>query len=133
MSVYDRLEGVTWLFRGVPAESEAEVKDVDAIGEVRPPRPERIGERWRDFHLAGATQTGYTSWTTDLSIAVAAAESTSDAEGLSGLVVIFRVRIDSISEGRLYEGREDEEEWLIEGPVEDVTVSHDEANDEQYD
>ena len=124
------LEGVVWLYRGVPSQSD-EVDDVRTVSEVRPPRPERIGEYWRQVHVAGDTRTGYTSWTTDESLAQAAAEDCIDEEGLTGGVVIFRVRVASIDEKRLFEGREDEDEWLIQGTVEEVEISDGESEDEE--
>jgi len=125
-----QLAGSIWLYRGVPCESP-EVEDVRAIGEVRPPRPDRIGEYWRQLHVHGDTETGYTSWTTDRSIAEAAAQASSDIYGLSGETVIFRVRRDSISEGRIFPGLEDEDEWLIEGIVEGVIISESAADEEE--
>jgi len=77
------------------------------------------------------TETGYTSWTTDRSIAEAAAQASSDIYGLSGETVIFRVRRDSISEGRIFPGLEDEDEWLIEGIVEGVIISESAADEEE--
>jgi hypothetical protein len=122
----------TWLYRGMPCESP-EVDDVQAIGEVRPPRPDRIGEYYRQVHIHGDTETGYTSWTTDRSIAEAAAEDSSDNYNFSGLKVIFRVRVDSISEERIFPGRDDEDEFLIEGTVEEVSISESAADDEEED
>ena len=124
----DPLANVTWLYRGVPLES-LEVEDVQAIGEVRPPRPDRTGERWRQFHVMGDTQTGYTSWTKDRDMAEEFAQFS--GSGLSGRVVIFRVRVDSIPEERLCQGREDEAEFLIEGAVEEVSISASAADEEE--
>jgi hypothetical protein len=115
----------------VPAESP-EVADVKTDGEVHPPRPDRVGDYWRQVHMAGMTETGYTSWTTNRSIAEDASESCSDGEGLSGRIIIFRVRIDSLDATRLFDGRADEDEYLIEGTVENVTVSES-ASDEEDD
>jgi hypothetical protein len=120
----------TWLYRGVPRES-LEVADVRSMGEVRPPRPDRVGEVWREFHVHGATETGYTSWTTERSIAEDAAHFFSEAPGLSGDVVIFRVRVDAIAEQRIFPGLEDEAEYLIEGTVEGVSLST--GDDEEED
>ncbi len=103
-----------------------------ANGEVYPPRPDLRGERCRHFHLSGTTETAYTSWTLDRSIAEEAARSRARNEGLTGLLVIFRVRISKVLEGRLFPGREDEAEYLIEGTVEDVEFSED-ASDEEDD
>lgn len=112
-----------WLYRGVPKESP-EVKVVIACGEVRPPRPDLAGPEWLEQHIwGGATDTAYTSWTSDKSFAVAAAEAMSEDCGLSGQVRIFRVSVASIEEERFVEGREDESEWLIQGIVEDVSVT----------
>lgn len=122
-------EDEVWLYRGVPAESP-EVTDVEYDGEVRPQRPERVGEYWRHMHVAGDTQTGYTSWTTDRSIAEAAAEASSDDNSLSGQVQIFRVKIDTLEDNRVFEGRADEEEYLIAGTVENVEFSDDPADEE---
>src|SRR5579859_3321320 len=124
------LEGVVWLYRGVPSESD-EVEDVRSISEIRPPRPERVGEYWRQIHVAGDTRTGYTSWTTDRSLAEAAAEASVEDSGISGGVSIFRLRVASIPENRLFQGRDDDDEWLIEGTVEDVEISESETDDEE--
>ena len=107
------------------------MEGVCALGEIRPPRPERIGEYWRHVHMHGATETGYTSWTTDRSIAEAAAEDSSNNFDWSGLIVIFRVRVGALSEERVFPGRNDEDEYLIEGTVEEVGVSENAADDEE--
>jgi len=65
------------------------------------------------------------SWTTDRSIAEELAQYASREAGLSGRVVIFRVRISRIEEGRIYEGEAREDEYLIEGAVENVLFSED--------
>ncbi len=121
------MSDVIWLYRGVPLES-TEVEDVHAVGEVRPPRPDRIGERWRQFHVLGDTQTGYTSWTPSRDMAEEFAQFSDSC--LSGQVVIFRVRVASIPEDRLFQGREDEAEFLLEGTVEEVSISESAADDE---
>lgn len=124
------LEEATWLYRGVPVES-SEVADVNACGEIRPPRPERIGEYWQHVQMCGDTETGYTSWSADRDIAEAAAQDASDNFNLSGRIVIFRVCVDSLSEERMFPGREDEDEILIEGTVEDVAISKSAADEEE--
>lgn len=86
----DLSEEHTWLYRGVPVES-VEVVDVDNNGQVRPPRPDRIGAEWQRRHSIGMTETGYTSWSTDRSLAEAAANSCCDYEGLSGQIKVLRV------------------------------------------
>jgi hypothetical protein len=78
------------------------------------------------------TDTGYTSWSTDRSIAEAAALACSDDEGLSGQIRIFRVRVNTLDPDRVFEGRADEDEYLIEGTVENVEFSKD-ATDEEDD
>lgn len=131
----DSLEGFTWLYRGVPVEAEDEIEDVEYSGEVRPARPDRVGEVWRQRHSAGMTQTGYTSWTTERSFAVEAARACSEEdERLSSLIRVFRVRISTLDlELRVFEGRADEDEYLIEGTVENVEFSEDEADEEDDD
>jgi len=116
----------------VPAESP-EVADVESIEEVRPPRPDRVGEDWRHRHIAGMTDSGYTSWSSDRSIAEAAASACSDCEGLSGQIRIFRVRVAALVEEKVYEGRSDEDEYLIEGTVENVEFSEGLADEEDDD
>jgi hypothetical protein len=107
------------------------VEDVESCAEVRPPRPDRVGDDWRHRHSAGlTTDTGYTSWSTDRSIAEAAASACSDDEGLSGQFRIFRVRIRTLDLERVFEGRADEDEYLIEGTVENVEFSEDAADEE---
>jgi hypothetical protein len=128
----ESLEDYTWLYRGVPAESP-EVEDVAANGEVYPRRPGYIGEYARYCHsINEMTDTGYTSWTTDPGIAEELAKYASKEAGLSGSVVIFQVRISTIEEGRIYEREEREDEYLIEGPVENILFSED-AEDEDDD
>jgi hypothetical protein len=128
----DSLEGYTWLFRGVPAES-SEVEDVASNGEVYPRRPGNVGEYARYCHsINEMTDTGYTSWTTDPGIAAELAQYASREVGLSGRVVIFRVPISTIEEGRIYEGEAREDEYLIEGTVESVLFLED-AEDEEDD
>ena len=122
----DPLADVIWLYRGVSREAP-EVEDVHAVGEVHPPRPDRRGERWRQFHVLGDTQTGYTSWTTDRNMAEEFAQFGSSGSGAE--MVIFRVRVDSTPEERLFQGREDEAEFLIEGTIEEVSIS--ESADEE--
>ncbi len=125
----DSLEEYTYLYRGVPVESP-EVDSVTYFEEVRPPRPDRVGEEWRYRHSAGATETGYTSWSTDRSIAEAAAEACADDEGLTGQIRVFRVRIETLDLERVFEGRADEDEYLIEGTVENVEFSRDQVDEE---
>ena len=97
-----------------------------ANGEVYPRRPGYIGEYARYCHIINEmTDTGYTSWTTDRGIAEELAQYASREAGLSGRVVIFRVRISTIEEGRIYEGEAREDEYLIEGTVENVLFSED--------
>ena len=117
----------SWLFRGVPLESP-EVKDVRATGELMPLRLDRIGEKWREFHSAGYTETAYTSWTSDRSIAVAAAIDMSDSESLGRQIVVFRVPYRDVA-NRCFSGRDDESEFLIEGRVEGVVISSGEVED----
>ncbi len=126
--MYDPLADVVWLYRGVPAESP-EVENVHTVGEIRPPRPDRIGERWRQFHVLGDTQTGYTSWTTERNMAEEFAQFSGSSS--SGEAAIFRVRVDSIPEERVFQGREDEAEFLIEGTVEEVSISESAAEEEE--
>lgn len=125
----DSLADHTWFYRGVPAESP-EVADVAANGEVYPRRPGNVGEYARYCHRVNEmTDTGYTSWTTERGTAEELAHYASREAGLSGRVVIFRVRISSIEEGRIYQGEAAEDEYLIEGTVEDVSFSEGEADD----
>ena len=50
---------------------------------------------------------------------------------LSGQMVIFRVRVASMPEERLFQGRDDEAEFLLEGTVEEVSISESAADDEE--
>ena len=121
----DSLWDYAWLYRGVPAESP-ELEDVAANGEIYPRRPGNIGEYARYCHIVNEmTDTGYTSWTTDRGIAEELAEYASREAGLSGRVVFFRVRISTIAESRIYEGEAREDEYLIEGTVENILFSED--------
>src|SRR5437870_3547289 len=76
----ESLEEATWLWRGVPLESP-EVADVRYCNEVHPCRPDRTGDGWRHRHMSGDTETGYTSWSSERSFAVAAAEASSETSG----------------------------------------------------
>jgi len=128
----DSLEDYTWVYRRVPAESP-EAEDVAANGEVYPRRPGYVGEYARYCHsINEMTDTGYTSWTTDPGIAEELAQYASREAGLSGRVVIFQVEISTIEQGRIYEGEAREDEYLIEGTVENVLFSED-AEDEDDD
>lgn len=53
-----------------------------------------------------------------------------ELEDLDERVTILRVRIDSLDERRLFQGRDDEYEYLIEGTVEGVDFSNDAAEDD---
>lgn len=118
-----------WLYRGVPAESP-EVADVEAVGEIEPPRPDRRGEYWRWVHtFGGDTDTAYTSWSSDPSIARDFAEQSASRMGLSGRTAMFRVRIDDLNRDQVYEGRGDEFEFLIEGRIENVRLLEDDEED----
>ncbi len=59
------------------------------------------------------------------------AEESSDDLNLSGQVVIFRVRVDSLSLDQVFQGREDEDEYLIQGTVEEVSLSEGYEDDEE--
>lgn len=82
--------------------------------------------------MAGMTDPGYTSWTTDRSFAEAAASACVDEAGLFGHIRIFRVRISTLDLDLVFEGRADEEEYLLEGVLEGVEFSE-EASDEEED
>ena len=121
-----------WLFRGVPKESR-EFEDVNATGEVEPPRPDRTGASYRRRHsMNGDNETGYTSWTDDYSIACDVAQEISSSPNLSGEYVVFRVRFNSLDPDKIFEGRADEAEYLIEGTVENVEIAdgHEDEVDE---
>ena len=79
--------------------------------------------------MLGYTDTAYTSWSAERSIAETMASLTIEQEGLGGGVVIFRVRAATIDFARLFPGCDDEQEWLIEGRVEGVELS--ELEDEE--
>jgi hypothetical protein len=128
----DSLEGFTCLYRGVPEESK-EVVDVEANGEVYPRRPGYVGEYARYCHsINEMTDTGYTSWTTERVTAEELAQYASREAGLSGQIVIFEVPIVTVEIDRIFEGEAREDEYLIEGTVENVTFSED-ADDEEAD
>ena len=127
------VDGHTWLYRGIPSESD-EVNSVRLDGEVIPARPDRTGENWRRRHtMLNETDTAYTSWTTDRSIAAAASSSMAEGEELSGQIRILRVRLDALSDDRVFQGRDDEYEYLIEGTVEGVEFSDDSSTEEESD
>lgn len=60
-----------------------------------------------------------------------AAEATSDEQTLSGQIVVFRVRVSGLSRKRIVSGREDEDEYLIQGRIEEVSISSSEVEDEE--
>src|SRR5437660_257695 len=102
-----------WLFRGVFLRSPGEdwMRDED---EIVPPRPDRIGSEWRHKHRNGDTETAYTSWSTNWETARMFGEEARSDSRAPGQVVVFRVRIDTLT-NRGYYGRDDEDEILIEG------------------
>jgi hypothetical protein len=114
-------DGHLWLFRGYFLRSPDQdwMRDED---EMVPPRPDRVGPEWRREHVYGNTETAYTSWSTNWEIArMFAQEARSDMQA-PGEVVVFRVRIDTLT-NRGYRGRDDEDEVLIEGTVQNVEIS----------
>jgi hypothetical protein len=90
--------------------------------QVFPPRPDLVGRHWRQNHCNGDTNTAYTSWSTDRETARMFGEEAQSDIIAPGEVVVFRVRIETLI-NKVYRGREDEYEVLIEGTVEDVEVS----------
>jgi len=64
-------------------------------------------------------------------MAETAGEASSYNYNLSGRIVIFRVRLASISRDRIFLGLEDEDEVLIEGTVEDIIISNSPADEEE--
>lgn len=44
---------------------------------------------------------------------------------------MFRVRLEAIQEDRIFLGRDDEFEFLIQGQIEDVSISDSEVDDEE--
>lgn len=134
----ESLEGQPWLYRGVPEESP-EVADVEYSGEVHPLRPGCIGADARNDHsVHEMTDSGYTSWSKDRDTAIElgryASRNARDSRGrrLSGKVLVFKVRVSTIDEERIFEAEAAEDEYLIEGTVENVEFSED-ADDDDYD
>jgi hypothetical protein len=119
-----------WLFRGVFLRSPDEdwMRDED---EIVPPRPDRIGWDWRRKHVSGDTETAYTSWSTNWETARMFGEEACSDTRARGEVVVFRVRIDALT-NRGYYGRDDEDEFLIEGRVEGVEISTGLEEEEEY-
>ena len=100
--------------------------DVAANGEVYPRDRDKVGEYARYCHrINEMTDTAYTSWTTDRAIAEELARYSSNEADLSGRIVIFKVRVSTIEADRIYEGEAREDEYLIEGIVENVLCSTD--------
>src|SRR5262249_43823427 len=110
-----------WLFRGVFLRSPEDdwMRDED---EVVPPRLDLVGRYWRREHVRGNTETAYTSWSTNWETARMFAEEGRSDTRTGGEVVVFRVRIETLT-NRGYFGRGDEDEILIEGRVDDVEIS----------
>ncbi len=117
----DCLEQHRWLFGGVFLRSPDDdwMRDEN---EIVPPRPDPVGWHWRHQHINGNTDTAYTSWSTNWETAHMFGEEARTDARVRGEVVIFRVRIDALT-NRVYHGRDDEDEILIEGSVEDVEIS----------
>jgi hypothetical protein len=90
--------------------------------EIVPLRPDRVGSDWRDVHRIGDTETAYTSWSTNWGTARMFGEEARDDDKVPGEVVVFRVRIDTLTNHGYY-GRDGEDEILIEGRVEGVEDS----------
>lgn len=84
------------------------------------------------------TDSGYTSWSKDRDTAIElgryASRNARDSRGrrLSGKVLVFKVRVSTIDEERIFEAEAAEDEYLIEGTVENVEFSED-ADDDDYD
>lgn len=134
----ESLSDYEWLYRGVPKDSyEASTAEVD--GEVIPPVPGMVGEEVRNAHINDEqTESGYTSWTTNLDTADYFAKRAAnvansrvrhrlryrvgDGKPISYRIVILQVRIDTLDDRKLFEGRCEEGEWLIEGTVENVEI-----------
>src|SRR5271156_4684659 len=97
-----------WLFRGVFLHSPDQdwMRDED---EIVPPRPDLVGWHWRQQHRNGDTETAYTSWSTNWETARMFGEETRSDTKARGEVVVYRVRIDTLT-NRGYYGREDEDE-----------------------
>ncbi len=123
-------EGHRWLFRGVFLCSPEDdwLRDLD---EIVPPRRDRVGPEWRDMHRRGGTDTGYTSWSMNWETARMFGEESRDDAQAPGEVVVFRVRIDALT-NRAFFGRDDEDEILIEGTVEGVELSTGLEDEEEY-
>jgi hypothetical protein len=114
-------EGHRWLFRGVFLGSPGDDWMRDE-SEIVPPRPDRVGWHWRHQHINGDTDTAYTSWSTNWETARMFGDEARSGAQVRGEVVVFRVRIDTLTNRGDY-GRDDEDEILIEGSVEDVEIS----------
>lgn len=138
VSLCESISDWDWLYRGAPKASY-EAISAESDGEVMPPRPELVGEDVRNAHIHGEqTESGYTSWTTNLDTAEYFARRAAKAanrrtrrryrsgvgtgEPISYEIVILRVRIDTLDSNKLFEGRCEEGEWLIEGRVENVEI-----------
>ncbi len=110
-----------WLFRGVflrsPDDDWLRYED-----EIVPLRPDRVGPEWRDNHRNDDTETAYTSWSTHWETARLFGDEARDDASMPGVVVVFRVQIHTLT-NRVYFGRADEDEYLIEGRVCGVEIS----------
>src|SRR6266702_1309877 len=96
-------EEYRWLFRGVFLRSPDQdwMRDED---EIVPPRPDRVGQDWRQKHANDDTDTAYTSWSTNWETARMFGEEARSDTQARGAVVVFRVRIDTLA-NRGYYGR----------------------------
>jgi hypothetical protein len=120
---------------GFFAESSCVFPDDDWMrdeGEIVPPRPDRVGRDWRDQHRSGGTETAYTSWSTNWETARMFAEEARDDAQVPGEVVVFRVRIDTLT-NRGYYGCANEDEILLEGTVAGVEISTGHEEEEEND
>jgi hypothetical protein len=120
------------LYRGVPGDSP-EVQQVLATGEVLPRNPSRWQAEWRQAHSAGNTDTAFTSWTSQRSIAVNAAEEVCTTEELECGVVVFRVLLANLPDSQIFPGRPDEDEYLLWGVIENVEISTADSDEETGD
>jgi hypothetical protein len=116
-------EGHEWLFRGMFLRSPDDLwmKDQDYI---EPREPSNRGRVWRERHSKlDDTQTAYTAWSTKRDTAQMFGEEACDNADASGEVVVFRVRVESLTNRCFRSGFENEDEVLIEGAVEDIEPS----------
>jgi len=125
-------EDCVWLFRGTfLTHDDLWMKDTDSI---EPRERFNRGSEWRERHSKlDDTETAYTAWSTNRCTAEMFGEEARDNAHAAGEVVVFRVKVKSLTNRCFRSGFENEDEVLIEGTVDDVELSDGLEEEVRYD